>query len=198
MENIRSYRDNHPAAGEWARGSQKVCHTLETQGRIFRMAEQLRTAKDLSNVGRLFSMLQALDDIVDAETCRTSRASAISAAAAALVGYKVLFGKLPAVRDHDWPEGFERVDAREAELATIGLRAQGFDPIVIDGIDPAAYLWALFEMREREECCAEVRRLQQHAVMEPRCLAVVPQETARPSMPVRIPAGQRQLVTAGS
>lgn len=195
---IQGYREYHPAAAQWARGSKKVCHSLETQGRIFRMAEQLRTAQDWSNRGTLFSMLQALDDVVDGETCRTCRPSANSAAAAGLVGYKMLFGKLPALLDHDWPEGFERVDEVEAELATTGLRAQGFDPITIDGIDPAAYLWALFEIGERQKACAEVRRLHQHAAVEPRCLAVIPQETVPERRPQRIPAAERELVTIGS
>jgi hypothetical protein len=192
---IRGYGEGHPSAAQWARGSQKVRHTLETQGRIFRMAEQFRSSQDWSNIGTLFSMLQELDDVVDTETCRTCRPSAISAAAAGLVGYKLLFGKMPALRDHDWPEGFERADEREAELATMGLRAEGFDPIVIDGIDPAAYLWGLFEMCKRQESCAEVKRVQEHLAVEPRCLAVIPEEPIRESLPKRIPAAaERELV----
>ena len=194
---IRGYREYHPAAAQWAHGSQKVCHSEVTQGRVFRMAEQLRAAQDWSNVGTFFSMLQALDDVVDAETGGTGRPSAISAAAAGLVGHNLLFGKMPAVRDHDWPEGFERVDAREAELATMGLQAEGFDPIVIDGIDPAAYLWGLFEMCKRQESCAEVKRVQEHLAVEPRCLAVIPEEPIRESLPKRIPAAaKRELVVA--
>lgn len=195
----RSYREDHPAAAQWARGSHKVCHSEETQGRVFRMAVQLRAGRGWSNVGSLFAMLQALDDVVDAETCRTCRPSAIGAAAAGLAGYKLLFGKLPALHDHDWPEGFERIDEREAELASMGLRAEGFDPIVFDGIDPAAYLWALFEIDERQQGCAEVKRLQQHAAIEPRCLAVIPEEPVRELPLQRIPAGnERELVPVRS
>ena len=196
---LRGYRESHPAATAWARGSQKVCHSEETQGRIFRMAEQLRTAQEWIIPRTLFSMLQALDDIVDGETCRTCRPSATSAAAAGLVGYKLLFGKMPVLRDHDWPEGFERVDEREAELVTMGVRALGFDPIVIDGLDPAAYLWALFEMGERHASCAEVNRLGQHPAIEPQCLAVIPDETVRQPRPQPVPAAASQrLVAAGS
>ena len=196
---IRSYRDGHPAAAQWARGSQKVCHNDETQGRIFRMAEQLRTAQDWIIPRTLFSMLQALDDIVDGETCRTCRPSAISAAAAGLVGYKLLFGTMPALRDHDWPDGFERVDERELELVSMGVRALGLDPIIIDGLDPAAYHWALFEMRERHASCAEVKRLGQHAAIEPQCLAVIPAETERQPRPQPVSSeSSRQLVAAGS
>lgn len=163
------------------------------------MAEQLRTAQDWIIPRTFFSMLQALDDIVDGETFRTGRPSASSAAAAGLVGYKLVFGKMPALRDQDWPEGFERVDESEAELATMGLRAQGYDPIVIDGIDPAAYVWALFEICERQEGCAEVRRLHQHPAIEPRCLAVIPDETMRQPRPQLAPAAlPQQLVAAGS
>lgn len=196
---IRNYRELHPAAGRWAAGSVKVSHSEETQGRVFRMAEQLRAAWNWSSTGTLFSMLQSLDSLVDAETPRTARPTAISAAAAGVVGYRMLFGKKPPMRSSDWPEGFEPVDERETELATFGLRAHGFDPVVIDGIDPAAFVWALFEMEEREIYCAEVRRLRQHQPMEPRCLAIVPQETVRESTPERAPAHTgRQLVTAGS
>ena len=192
----RAYKEAHPAAGEWARGSKKVCHSRQTQERVFRMAEQLRVTQDWANVGTFFSMLQALDEVVDNETCRTCQPSPISAAAAGIVGYKMLFGKLPPLQDRDWPAGFVQIDDREAELAALGLRARGFDPIVIDGIDPAAYLWGIFEMCERKVGCAEVRRLQQHAAMEPRCVAATP---ALETTPTRAPATRaRDLVTAGS
>lgn len=191
---IRRYKEDHPAAAQWARGSRTVCHSEETQGRIFRMAEQLRAVWAWPSVGSLFTMLEALDDVVDGETSSTVRPAAISAARAGLVGYKMLFGELPPLQYHDWPEGFELIDEREAELATIGLRAQGFDPIVVDGIDPAAYLWACFEMRERRESCSEVRRLHEHAAMEPRGLAVIPQAVFRGTALPPKPATRRELV----
>ena len=184
---IRRYKETHPATAEWARGSRRVCHSEETQGRIFRMAEQLLASGVWPSVGSLFTMLDALDDVVDGETSATVRPAAVSAAAG-LVGYKMLFGELPPLQDHDWPVGFELIDEREAELAAIGLRAQGFDPIVVDGIDPAAYLWACFELRERREGCSEVRRLHEHAAMEPRGLAVIPQAAARTAAPPSKPA----------
>ena len=195
---IRRYKEAHPAAGKWAGGSETICHCEETQGRIFRMAEQLHAAWVWPSIGSLFTMLQALDDVVDGETGVTRRPSAISAASAGLVGYKLLFGKLPPLQDHDWPEGFELIDEREAQLATIGLRAQGFDPIVVDGIDPAAYLWACFEMRERRGACSEVRRLGEHPPMEPRGIAVIPQPVARGLTPPAKPTRRRELVTARS
>jgi hypothetical protein len=173
---LRSYGQRHPVALEWARGTTRVHHSLETQGRVFRLAEQLRVVRDWSAIDGLFSLLQTLDDFVDSEIAADARPARESAAAAGLVGYQALFGMFPAAQGHDWPEGFERADACEAELATIGLRAHGFDPIVIDGLDPAAYLWALFERHERLVACLEVIRLHQHPVQQPRCLAIIPDE----------------------
>ena len=198
---IRDYQNKHPHAAQWARGSGTVCHSAETASRIFRMAEQLRHSQDWISDEPFFALLQTLDEVVDSETRANGRPSASSAAAAALVGYKILFGTLPPSRDHGWPEGFTRVEDSEAELAGIGLQAKGFDPIVIDGIDPAAYLWGLFEMRERQAACAEVIRLHQHGAMQPRCLAVVPQTPVwkplpQSSLPQAHPS--RQLAGVGS
>lgn len=172
-EAIRRYRERYPAARRWAAGSYKVRHSEQTQSRIFRMAEQLRVREDLPDLRTFFSMLEALDDVVDAETSPSARPSQWSASAAALVGYKILFGKPAPMQDHDWPSSFDRVADGEAELAAIGLQAQGFDPIVIDGLDPAAYLWAFYEMHERQGACADVTRLHQHPATQPRCIAVV-------------------------
>ncbi len=195
---VQRYRADHPAAAEWARGSSKVRHSVETQDRVFRMAEQIRANRTTPDVGRLFSMLKAVDAVVDAETFENARPSPSSAAAAAVVGFKMLFGTLPPVRDHDWPTGFERVDEGETMLASRGLQAQGFDPIMLDGIDPAAYLWALFEMRERQAACAEVIRLGQHPASEPRCLAVIPEQPIRRPLPEKLPVEQpRELVGVG-
>jgi hypothetical protein len=193
-EAIRRYRDRYHAARRWAAGSYKVRHSEETQGRIFRMAEQLRGRDDLPSVGGFFSLLEALDEVVDAETSFDARPSAGSAAAAALVGYKLIFGRVAPVRDTDWPAGFELMDDGEVGLAALGLKRQGFDPIIIDGIDPAAYLWALFEMHERQAACAEVTRVGEHLAAQPRCIAAVrPDKRRRPS-PGLVPAGASREV----
>lgn len=195
---VQRYRADHPAAAEWARGSCRVRHSVETQDRVFRMAEQIRANHVETEVGRLFSMLKTLDAVVDSETFENARPWASSAAAAGVVGFKMLFGKFPPVQDHDWPEGFERVHEGEASLCYLGLQAGGFDPIVIDGIDPAAYVWALFEMRERQAACAEVIRLGQHPASQPRCLAIVPEQALRRPQPQKLPVEQaRELVGAG-
>lgn len=194
---IRDYQNEHPHAAQWARGSATVCHRVETKSRIYRMAEQLRVRQDWISDEPFFAMLRAMDEVVDSETREAGRPFAGSAAAAALLGYKILFGTLVPLRDHGWPEGFTQIQDSEAELARIGLQAKGFDPIVIDGIDPAAYLWGLFEMHERPAACAVVTRLGQHAVAQPRCLAVVPQEPVRQPIP-QAWSPSRELVGIGS
>jgi hypothetical protein len=193
---LGDYRKAHPVADRWARGSTTVRHTSETQSRIFRMAEQLRVSRDWSDGAPLFSMLRALDDLVDSETYRDVSPAPSSAAAAGLAGYKMLFGKLPALQALEWPKGFERVDEDQAELFETRLRAQGFDPIVLDGTDPAAYLWALFEMCERQAASAEVNRLHEHPACEPRCLAVVPREQVRRRLPQTIERRPSEAVGA--
>ena len=90
--------------------------------------------------------------------------------------------QLPPVRDHDWPEGFEISDEAESELATFGLRLGGFDPIVFDGTDPAAYVWALFEMGKRQAATDEVLRRDKRRVCPPRAQAVLP-EPVRSKLP---------------
>ena len=197
---LRQYRDRHPLAAEWASGSHKVCHAEETQGRVFRMAEQLRPRFQWATVAPLFSILRTLDDVIDMETRPKGRPTPEHAAAAGAVGYKMLFGSLPPMEDGGWPAGFEPVQECEAGLAAIGLQQDGFDPIVIDGIDPAAYLWAFFEMQQRRASCAEVIRLQQHPAHQPRCLAVLPDgmpSVQRAAVPAAATAGQRRGRDAG-
>ncbi len=194
---VQRYRLDHPAAADWARGSYKVCHSVETQDRVFRMAEQIRANGLTPNVGQLFSMLKALDAVIDAETFPNGRPGPSSAAAAAVAAFKMLFGTFPPVQDYDWPEGFERVNEAEASLAAMGLQAYGFDLIMIDGIDPSAYLWALFEMRERQAACAEVIRLRQHPASQPRCLAIIPERPIPRPRPQTLPVeASRELVGA--
>lgn len=191
---VRDYRDRHPLAREWATGSRKVVHTEATQARVFRMAEQIRAGLEWPTVRAIFSVLRSLDEVVDAETPATGRPQPAAAAAAAAVGYKVLFGSFPPLAHHAWPKGFEPVGEEDAALAALGLQARGFDPLVIDGIDPAAYLWAFFEMDHREESCDEVTRLGQHVARQPRCLAVVPDLT----LPRAAEPMTRSLAAAGA
>lgn len=171
---VEGYRLAHPGADRWADGPSGVRHSVVTQDRVFRMAEALRERPNWRNAKLFFPVLKAVDDAASWETDSNGAPTPTSAAAAGLVGYKVLFGKLPPVRGHDWPEGFELTDEAESELATFGLRFHGFDPIVFDGTDPAAYLWALFEVAEREKAGDDAVRRYGHRACPPRGLAVVP------------------------
>lgn len=171
---IREYRANHPLAAEWARGSLKVRHTELTQGRVFRMAEQLRVRFGSPNLPRVFAVLRSLDDTIDAETSPSARPAPQHVAAAAAAGYRILFGRQPTATIRGRPSGVDQVEEGEVGLAVLGLQHDGFDAIVIDGLDPAAYLWALFEMQERASSCAEAQRLGEHPVRLPRCVAMIP------------------------
>ncbi|HVS05828.1 MAG TPA: hypothetical protein VHK65_06640 [Candidatus Dormibacteraeota bacterium] len=170
---VESYRLAHRGADRWANRSSGIRHSTETQERIFRMAERLRKRGVWPIAAPFFPVLKAVDDAASCETGPNDAPTPTSAAAAGLVGYKILFGKLPPVRGHDWPEGVDLTDETESELATFGLRMGGFDPIVFDGTDPAAYVWALFEMGERQPVCDELVRRHDHRACPPRGLAVV-------------------------
>jgi hypothetical protein len=183
---VESYRLAHRGADRWANSPSGIRHTIETQDRIFRMAEQLRERRDRPNAAPFFPVLKAVDDAASWETGPNDAPTPTSAAAAGLVGYKILFGKLPPVRDLDWPDGFELTDEAESELATFGLRLGGFDPIVFDGTDPAAYVWALFEVGERQAACDEVVHRHEHRACPPRGLAVV-STPVRPRTPAPVP-----------
>ena len=183
---VEGYRLAHLGADRWANSPSGIHHSHKTQERIFRMAEQLRRRREWPNAAPFFPVLKAVDDAASWEMGSADAPTPTSAAAAGLVGYKILFGKLPAVRDHDWPDGFELTEEAESELATFGLRLGGFDPIVFDGTDPAAYVWALFEMGERQAACDEVVRRQEHRATPPRGLAVV-SAPVRPKTPAPLP-----------
>jgi hypothetical protein len=170
---VEGYRLAHRAADRWAESPSGIRHSIETQDRIFRMADELRQRQDWPNAKLFFPVLKAVDDAASWDTGPGGAPTPMSAAAAGLVGYKVLSGQLPPVRGYDWPDGFELTEEEEAELATFGLRLYGFDPIVFDGTDPAAYVWALFEVTQRATAYdAEVR--DGHRACPPRALAVVP------------------------
>lgn len=178
---VRDYAEQHPRAAYWARGSRTIVHTEQTQARIFRMAEQLRTSFDWATAEPLFTVLTALDRGVDEEQPATPLAAAHGAA----LTYSMLFGKRPELDHRGWPRGFGEVGEDQIAEMTSRLQAGGFDPIVIDGRDPAAYLWAWFEMQQRQAACAEVVRLRQHRPQHPRCLAIVP-ATAEDRQPVAL------------
>jgi phosphoketolase len=60
------YRKKHPAADRWAAGYGEIDHSIETQARIFAMADWLIEAGSLADEDRLFAMLHALDRVTSA------------------------------------------------------------------------------------------------------------------------------------
>jgi hypothetical protein len=126
---VRQYRIDDIHADLWARGLRRVSHSLETQERVFRMAEQLAP----SGVDRtdLFTALEEADRCV-ALSSDPHRAAA--------VGYRVISSFVTLV-----PESLV-ISAEEDEPH---LRALGFDPLAFDGRDPAAYAWVMFELSAR-------------------------------------------------
>jgi hypothetical protein len=183
---VEGYRLAHRDADRWADSPSGIRHSIETEDHIFRMAEELRGRRDWPNAKAFFHVLKAVDDAASWETDGNDAPTPTSAAAAGLVGYKVTSGKLPPVRDHDWPDGFLPTREAEAELATFGLRLSGFDPVVFDGTDPAAYVWALFEVGEREAACDEAVRRYGYRACPPCGLAVVP-TPVQPKRPLPAP-----------
>lgn len=125
---VRRYRHDHALADLWARGLRHVSHSVETQERVFRLAEQL----DRRGVDRtdLFTALEEADRCV---------ALADDPHAAAEAGYRAISTLVPLA-----PESGVICAEEEAKL-----RMLGFDPIPFDGHDPAAYAWVLFELSAR-------------------------------------------------
>lgn len=126
---VRTYRQDVPGADRWARGLRRVPHSLETQERVFRMAEQLQ------RLGIAHS-----DLFLELEEADRSVAASPEPVAAARAGHRVMNSLLPLAKesivicaDHDQPD----------------LRGFGFDPIEFDGNDPAAYAWVIYELSAR-------------------------------------------------
>ena len=108
-----------------------MSHTLETQERVFRMAEQLeRQGVDRHDV---FTALEEADRCV---------AVSDNPHAAAEAGHRAISTLISLA-----PESLV-ICAEEDESS---LRAQGFDPLTFDGHDPAAYAWVMFELSKRAE-----------------------------------------------
>ena len=175
------YRRAHPYAHRWASGTARIGHSLETQDRIFRMAEQMGCRRQWNDGSLSFALLQEVDDVVEAEAGPFPEVLPVAAAAAGARAYRTLFGLQPAVSNGGWPDGFETIQEGEADLAAMGLRARGFDPIMIYARDPAAYAWALFEMHERNTARIEAERSRRARVPAPYCLAVLRGAGVRPA-----------------
>lgn len=69
---VDHYRDNHPAAESWAVGYGQINHSIETQARVFLLAEQITSGGSASDDGvglsrkDFFSLLSALDRVASA------------------------------------------------------------------------------------------------------------------------------------
>jgi hypothetical protein len=130
---VSEYRRKVPAADRWARGLPDRAHSIETQDRIFRMAEQLTC--EGTDCHDLFSRLEEADGLV---------ARAADSKAVAKAGYQTIAPLLALTRDSMLiGDGGRQPD----------LRAVGFNPIPFDDHDPAAYAWVMFELtvRARED-----------------------------------------------
>jgi hypothetical protein len=126
---VRQYRIDDAQADLWARGLRRVSHSMETQERVFRMAEQLaRRGVDRTD---LFTALEEADQCIVLSTDPRGAAAA---------GYRVITTLVALA--------LESLVICE-EQAESDLRAQGFDPLAFDGHDPAAYAWVMFELSAR-------------------------------------------------
>jgi hypothetical protein len=130
---VTKYRSQVATADRWAGAPTHPVHSLETQERVFRMAQQM---VELGiDPQELFANLAEADRSV---------ASATSPDAVAMAGSRAIGPLLP-------------LDDRSIVVRGDGngpdLSAFGFQPVAFDGHDPAAYAWARFEltMRAQEE-----------------------------------------------
>jgi hypothetical protein len=130
---VARYRSEVPTADRWAGEPTHTAHSIETQERVFRMAQQM--AELGIDRQELFASLEEADRSV---------ATATSPDAVARAGSRAIAPLLP-------------LDDRSIVICGDGngpdLSAFGFEPVAFDGHDPAAHAWARFEltMRAREE-----------------------------------------------
>jgi hypothetical protein len=126
---VRQYRQDNAPADLWARGLRHVSHSVETQERVFRMAEQLaRRGVDRADLFMAFE---------EADRCVALSGAPYGAAQA---GYRVISTLVPIK-----PESVVIFAGENPST----LRALGFDPLTFDGHDPAAYAWVMFELSTR-------------------------------------------------
>lgn len=142
---VRDYRDRYPEADRWASGPGHVCHSTETQERVFRMTEQLVPC----GIKRsdVFTALSAADRSV-------ALAGEPNAAAEAGLGAITELVRLDGQSILICADQYQR-----------NLRPFGFDPIPFDGHDPAAYAWVMFELSARSD--PEAGALDQRSACNP-------------------------------
>lgn len=128
---VHQYRRDNAQANLWGIGLRHVSHSLETQERVFRMAEQLeRRGIDRTDI---FTALEEADRCV---------AVSSDPHVAAEAGHRAISTLLPLKAES------VVICAEEDES---NLRALGFDPLPFDGHDPAAYAWVMFELSLRAD-----------------------------------------------
>jgi hypothetical protein len=128
---VGQYRHGHSLADLWARGLRHVAHSIETQERVFRMAEQLEgCGVDQTD---LFLALEEADRCV---------ALSSDPHAAAEAGHRAISTLVPLAHES------VMICVAEDESK---LQALGFDPLPFDGHDPAAYAWLMFELSTRAD-----------------------------------------------
>ena len=205
---VAAYRQKRAEADWWAEGFGAVEHSLETQERVFRMAEQL-VGRGIDRLA-VFAALRQADGVAQSSTGtlhegalqtrhlylqgrvvrsddyrRDPWSSSLPAAAAGcgvidtlLSAHGIVVNLLP-------PDAFEEQLGRAGQRwlpqpqegrAIIlldetprldHLRANGFDPITFDGVDPAAFAWAIFELAARAEDAATQLRCDCHPGIRP-------------------------------
>ena len=212
---VTDYRRDHAEADWWAEGSWSIEHTVETQERVFRMAEQL-AAKGIGRAA-LFAALRRADVLVDAtgrgqldprtglididgRAVRREDLTSVAwpaSLAAAQAGSAVIDGLIgagtvvtllrpEALNEHLGCEGWipqahaGRVLIVIQDLPSLDqMRAHGFEPLVFDGADPAAFAWAIFDLSNRINASITKRRCDCHPGFTPIPLGVAVRRLAR-------------------
>ncbi|TMG30885.1 MAG: hypothetical protein E6H93_07830 [Chloroflexi bacterium] len=210
---VAAYRQKHAEADWWAEGFGAVEHSVDTQERVFRMAEQL-AGRGIDRLA-VFATLRHADGVAQASSgrlhegdlqtrhlylqgravrsgdyCRDPWSSSLFAAAAGCGVIDTLLGPHGVVVNLLLPEAFEEQLGRVSDgwlpppqegRAMIlldrvprpdHLRSMGFDPITFDGIDPAAFAWAIFELALRDEDAADQLTCDCHPSFRPVPLGV--------------------------
>ncbi len=135
---VAAYRQTWSAAGRWAAGG-AVSHAIETQDRVFRMAEQLLRRGILATRTAVFEALIIADRAVqpDAPDGRVVEAG--------WRAYKAITGRGQSSR----PVSLLLSGGMPVDVLCAKFRMRGYEPVIFDGRDPAAYAWAIFEMEQR-------------------------------------------------
>jgi hypothetical protein len=151
---VQAYREAVPAADRWAQRLRRVHHSIETQERVFRMAEQLQ--RHGTPRAQLFLELEEADRSV---------ALWQYPEAAARAGYRAISAVIPLAKE-------SILITRDVEQPE--WRRFGFEPIGFDGHDPAAYAWVMFELtlRAGDRVAQQTARCRCHPVSAPTAIGV--------------------------